>query len=110
MSPEMEANLTSYLAARRDMEAERVESTLAAMNPRERKLVREAAVMGYVRGSMAGAVDARAGRETVIPPDSQVLRHVTECCLSMPDLYPTFERMERTANRRAAREPEGGDR
>lgn len=103
MSVEIPEALVRYFAARDRQEAERVASTLGAMNPRERKLVREAAVMGYVRGTMAGRVDGREGRETVIPPDSDVLALVVACCLSMPDLYPTFERMERTATRRARR-------
>jgi hypothetical protein len=98
---EFDEQLVRYFAARQEQRAERVESVVAALNPRERKLVREAAVMGYVRGAMAGAVAARAGeRDATIPPDSFVLREVVDACLSMPDLYPTFERMERLANRR----------
>lgn len=54
--------LVQYLAIRDQQRTERAEVTLSAMNPRERKLVREAAVMGYVRGAMAGEVAARAAR------------------------------------------------
>ncbi len=103
VQPDIMQGLGSYFAARERQRAEQVASVLGAMNPRERKLVREAAVMGYVRGTMAGAVDARAGRETEIPHDRDILALVVSCCLSIPDLYPTFGRMERLAIRRAAR-------
>ncbi len=103
VQPEIMQGLARYFASREQQRAEQVASVLGAMNPRERKLVREAAVMGYVRGTMAGAVDGRAGREAEIPHDRDILALVVSCCLSIPDLYPTFEQMERLAVRRAAR-------
>jgi hypothetical protein len=68
--------------------------------PREQKLVREASIMGFVRDAMAGRFAARAGVSPDIPDGRDILAEVVSACLSMPDLYPTFERMERTANRR----------
>jgi hypothetical protein len=56
---------------------------LDAMTPRERRLVRDAAVMGYVRGNMAG----KCGDFT-IPPDVEILHEVVDACLAFPDLYP----------------------
>lgn len=100
MEIEFAEQLVRYFNIRQEERSQRVESVVAALNPRERKLVREAAVMGYVRGTMAGAVAGREGAKPEIPPDSFVLREVVDACLSMPDLYPTFERMERTAMRR----------
>jgi hypothetical protein len=97
---EIDEQLVKYLALRWATEGQRVAETVGAMNPREQKLVREAAVMGYVRGSMHGRLAGREGVQPVIPPDSEVLAEVVSACLSMPDLYPTFERMERLANRR----------
>lgn len=97
---QIDERLVRYFAERQRQRAEQVVAVVGAMNPREQRLVREAAVMGYVRGTMAGRVDGREGRETVIPHDRDVLALVVSCCLSMPDLYPTFDRMERLANRR----------
>lgn len=102
MAPEIPEALARYFALRQEQRAKRVESVVAALNPRERKLVREAAVMGYVRGTMAGAAAGRDGAEPAIPSDLDVLAEVVDACLSMEDLYPTFARMERTALRREA--------
>lgn len=75
--------LAGYHARRTAERAERVEATLAAMTPREQRLVREAAVMGYVRGQIAG----RCGEDRP-PSDTAVLTEVIACCREMPDLYP----------------------
>jgi len=108
MSVEFDERLAAYFALRQQQRADAVAAVVGAMNPRERRLVREAAVMGYVRGSMAGEVAGRQGVfKTKIPPDSAVVAEVVDACLSMPDLYPTFERMERLAARRARRAEPG---
>lgn len=81
--------LVAYVAARDRERAQQVSEALAALTPRERALVKEVAVMGYVRGALAaGAIDAK------IPPDSAVLADVVGACLAMPDLYPTLARGE----------------
>lgn len=97
----IDEQLMRYFEARADERASRVVAVLGAMNPRERRLVREAAVMGFVRGAMYG--DHENIRQMGMPPDSSMLAEVVSACLSMPDLYPTFERMERTALRRESR-------
>lgn len=93
--------LGTYLAAR---EAERladVEDTLRGMNPRERRLVQEAAVMGYVRGVQAGrSASVLRNEDAKIPPGSVTLVDVVDACLSMPDLYPTMSRVLRVGQKR----------
>lgn len=75
-------HLLAYLASRDGHRAGQVDRTLANLTARERLLVREAAVMGYVTGVQAGP-----GRE-LIPKDSQIVAEVVSACLTMPDLYP----------------------
>lgn len=75
--------LIRYLADRDAQRTRDVESTLAAMTERERRLIREAAVMGYVRGRMHPA-DAEH------PKDSAVLHEVIAACLATSDLYPVI--------------------
>lgn len=108
MSPPIDEKLMAYLGARWDHEAARVKDTVAAMNPRERKLVREAAIMGFVRGAMAGRLAGSAGMSVDIPDGTDILGEVVSACLSMPDLYPTFKRMEQVAVRRAGGSTKGG--
>ena len=89
--------LAEYLAARDRAHANQVAWALDAMTLREQRLVREAAVMGYVRGQMSG----RAG-ETRVPHSSVVVAEVVGAALTMPDLYPAHDRMARLGARRAA--------
>lgn len=89
LSPKIEEGLLRYFAVRQQERADEVAAALARLSVPERRLLREAAVMGYVRGVMAGGVAARAGiREPEIPPDSAVVAEVVSCCQSMSDLYP----------------------
>ena len=67
---------------RRDSEATTMWTHLT---DRERALVREAAVMGYVNGVMA----ERGNRES-IPKDMQILKEVLLACRSMRDQYPNL--------------------
>lgn len=75
--------LIRYLADRDAQRTRDVETTLTAMTERERRLVREAAVMGYVRGRMHPA-------EADHPKDSAVLHEVIAACLATSDLYPVI--------------------
>lgn len=76
--------LAEYLAVRDAQRAEDVTRTLDALSPRERQLVREAAVMGYVQGvRYADAI----GRVT-IPPDRVIVHRVVDACRAFDDLYP----------------------
>jgi len=76
--------LLRYFATRRYERNELVDRAMAAMTDRERRLVREAAVMGYVQGvrSMPG------GHKATMPGDGVILRLVIDACLVMDDLYP----------------------
>lgn len=75
--------LIDYLTRRDAERADNAASAFAALTERERLLVREAAVMGYVRGTMAPKGEK-------IPKDSAITQEVVTACLSFPDLYPTI--------------------
>ncbi|MFY1686379.1 hypothetical protein [Plantactinospora sp. WMMB782] len=87
-SSDFPPGLLDYFAARERQRAETVNRALATLSPFERRLVREAAVMGYVRGAMAGHLDGRQGREQEIPKDATILVEVVGACISMDELYP----------------------
>lgn len=79
--------LLRYFQIREQHHADDIAAVLARLSPREQALVREAAVMGFVRGAMFAA----GGRKTPeMPRDSRVLAEVVGACLSFPDLYPTL--------------------
>ena len=80
---ELPAALIRYLADRDAQRTRDVETTLAAMTERERRLIREAAVMGYVRGRMHPA-------DVDHPKDSAVVYEVIAACLAASDLYPVI--------------------
>lgn len=75
--------LVDYLTARDNQRVQAVADALGALSDRERALVREAAVMGYVQGRMHPQGEPH-------PPNSAVLFEVIDACLAMPDLYPAF--------------------
>jgi hypothetical protein len=84
---EIPDGLARYFALRQQQRDAEVNQVLARMTERERRLVREAAVMGYVRGALAAA----GGRPAPpIPPDSAVVADVVSACLTMSDLYPVI--------------------
>lgn len=72
-----------YLATREAERADAINAVLAGMTERERRLVKEAAVMGYVQGR-------RHLQGEDHPKDSVVLATVIDACLSNDDLYPTI--------------------
>lgn len=76
--------LAGYLQRRAEDRARAVETLLHGFTDRERALIREAAVMGYVTGAMCGP------HRTRIPPDSAILQEVVDACLTHSDLYPTI--------------------
>lgn len=91
LNPALREGLTRYLAERDQQRLEAVNKALATLRPYERRLVREAAVMGYVRGAMAGRSRAVLGepRDGDIPrSDSDMLVEVVNACIGMGDLYP----------------------
>lgn len=73
--------LITYLEQRHHARAEAVEAFLDSLTDRERALVRDAAVMGYVRGRMHPQDEKH-------PKDGAVLAEVIDACLAFPDLYP----------------------
>jgi hypothetical protein len=79
---EISESIIRYMAARDAQRGERVNRALNSLSARERALVREAAVMGYVRGAMAHA------QKVAVPKDSAVVWEVVDACRAFPDLYP----------------------
>lgn len=75
--------LARYLTERDVQRADDVRDTLEALTVRERRLVREAAVMGYVRGRMHP-------ESLEHPKDGAVLADVIAACLASSDLYPVI--------------------
>jgi hypothetical protein len=75
--------LIRYVAVRDQERNERVSGVMRTLTETELTLIKEAAVMGYVRGKLAS-------RDAPVPPDSDILRLVVAACLDMPDLYPTI--------------------
>lgn len=75
--------LVNYLNVRDQQRARRAETFLASLTPRERSLVHDAAVMGYVQG-------IGHQRHEPVPKDSQIMRQVVEECQHFPDRYPVL--------------------
>lgn len=88
---------SQYLVAQDQARRERVLRILGAMTKRERQLVKEVAVMAWVRGMRAG------GNGAEVPKDSEIMFDAIMACLSFEDLYPTVDRLERVAIRRERR-------
>lgn len=87
-TPVIDGQLMAYFAERERQRDTAVARRWAALSPREQRLVREAAVMGYVQGvrSVPGSHD------TQVPPDSTIIARVINACAAMSDLYPTIYR------------------
>lgn len=96
MTPELSNQFAAYFVAQEAARAERVNRVVAAMTKRERQLVWEIAVMAGVQGRIRSQ-----GGKSEIPADSTVVFNAILGCLNMSDLYPTFQRIERIAARRA---------
>ncbi len=73
--------LLDYFAQREAARAQAVTDFLASLTERERRLMREAAVMGYVRGRMHPDSESH-------PKGSAVFTEVVDACIAIPDLYP----------------------
>ena len=78
-------DIIRYIAVRDAQRRDRVERALGALTERELRLVREAAVMGYIQGRMA----TQAGVDA-IPKDSNIVWCVIDACYGASDLYPTI--------------------
>ncbi|MGW8326516.1 hypothetical protein ACWGLE_01270 [Streptomyces sp. NPDC055897] len=75
--------LPAYFEQRARARAAAVAEVLDGLTERERGLVHDAAVMGYVRGSMQP-------RGAEIPKDSAIVADMVNACLAHADLYPTL--------------------
>ncbi len=101
LDPFIPRGLGRYLEVRRAQHEADRNAVLAGMTKREQALIKDAAVMGYVQGAMAG-------RDREIPPDGMILASVLDGCLAMSDLYPAVRRAYRRGLRKADAEvPEG---
>lgn len=83
--------LVAYLEAQDRYHLAEVGRRWDAMTLREKRLVREAAVMGYVQGvrSVPGS------HKEPIPPDASIVTRVIDACLGMSDLYPFMSKLGR---------------
>ncbi|MFF4338125.1 hypothetical protein [[Kitasatospora] papulosa] len=83
MSQPLPDALVDYFVQRSAERADAVTKFLGNLTDRERTLIREAAVMGYVHGR-------RHPRDEDHPKDAAVLHLVVDACLAAPDLYPAI--------------------
>jgi len=74
-------DFVDYLAARDAQRADKVQAFLDSLTHRERALIHDAAVMGYIQG-------LERDRAEGCPKDSQVIRLVVDACFALPDKYP----------------------
>lgn len=91
LDPEITAGLVRMFAANQERRASRANTAFELLRPCERRIVREAAVMGYVLGHQAGRLDAQLSQAEIRaawPKDFAVLQNVLEHCDSTSDLYP----------------------
>ena len=82
--PEIPDDLVRYLTARDAERDSHVDRALGALTDRERGLVREAAVMGYVHGRL----DERAAID--FPKDRAIVWEVIDACRVHAARYPTI--------------------
>ncbi|WP_406170306.1 hypothetical protein OIE52_39250 [Streptomyces canus] len=82
MSNELPAPLLDYFALREQQRATAVQEFLDGLTEYERGLFHDAAVMGYVRGSMHP-------RDAEIPLNKPIVADVINACFAFADLYPT---------------------
>jgi hypothetical protein len=93
-TPELPPGLFEYFASREQQRAERADTAWRTLTNFERRVLKEAAVMGYVLGYRAGNLDGRDGnggpldRTERIPADFDIVRTVIQHCDSTSDLYP----------------------
>lgn len=93
--------LAQYILSQDRRRADRVGRVYSSLPPNIRQLVKDVAVMGYVRGLAAG----RNG-DYNLPLDSVVVAEVIDACLTFPDLYPAVSAIEEMT--RPSREESAG--
>jgi hypothetical protein len=89
---QVDAQLNEYFAKRQADRTARVRTFLDSLTPRERALFQDAAVMGYVRGSLHPR-----GEEIPLNADivAAIKADVVNACFVYPDLYPAVATIER---------------
>lgn len=88
MTEALPEQLVTYFAKREAERATAVTQFLAKLTPRERALVTQAAVMGYVQG-------VRHPDGERIPKNAPLLNQVIDACFAFPDLYPAINAVAR---------------
>lgn len=88
MTDALPPELVSYFVKREADRVSRVQAILDSLTSREHALVQDAAVMGYVRGSMHP-------RDEEIPLNADILNDAINACFAFPDLYPAVATIER---------------
>ena len=91
--------LSRYFEARRARREADRNAVIGALTKREQALIRDAAVMGYVQGTMVPRSRPDGGD---IPPDGQILASVLDGCLAMSDLYPAIRKAYRRGLKKGA--------
>lgn len=81
-APALPEALVGYFATREEQRFTATMQMLTDLTERELKLVREAAVMGWVQGQRHA--------DEAIPKDRQILFRVADACRAFPDLYPAI--------------------
>lgn len=104
-TPEVTQELAHVFEVRQRQRSKAVNRALATLRPYERRLVHEAAGMGYVRGTMRGRIRAGLGepRDGDIPPDRDILFEVIASCVGMDNLYPYLAAASQGRRRRVTR-------
>lgn len=77
--------LAEYYVRREAERRDDITAVLAGLTDRERGLLHDAAVMGFVQGS-------RWSGDGDIPMDSEIIAGVVDACLHFRDIYPTISR------------------
>ena len=94
--PGLMERLGAYIGTRDERHDTEIAQVWAALSPAHQKLFKDAAVIGCVRGRMAGQTGAG------IPRDGAIIAEVIGACLSMDDKFPAVRRVARRAMRAAS--------
>lgn len=97
MSNGLAPELVNYFEARQQQRKSHAAKMWSLLKPRDQRLVREAAVMGFVQGTRAGSQRYDDGEP--FPKDMEIVERVLIAMEGFPDLYPTFRRLSRRAAR-----------
>lgn len=94
MNEQVQKMLGEYLTFGEQRRLHEARVAMQTLTAREQHLVREAAIMGFVRGQMRGE------HTQEVPGDAVIVQEVLNCCAAMPDHYPVLAAAARGARRR----------